>query len=58
MSAAFSPLMIEGALVLPDVSIGVVGASATRHPPDPARYLVLPGQGCAGRDLRHLQGKP
>ena len=28
MSAAFSPIMIDGALVLPDVSVGMIEASA------------------------------
>jgi hypothetical protein len=32
MSAAFSPIMIDGALVLPDVSVGMIEASATRRP--------------------------
>jgi hypothetical protein len=31
MSAAFSPIMIDGALVLPDVSVGMIEASATRN---------------------------
>ena len=30
--AAFSPIMIDGALVLPDVSVGMMEASATRRP--------------------------
>ena len=34
MSAAFSPIMIDGALVLPDVSVGMIEASATRRPVD------------------------
>jgi hypothetical protein len=34
-SAAFSPIMIEGALVLPDVSVGMIEASATRRPSMP-----------------------
>src|SRR5689334_2720609 len=29
MSAAFSPIIIDGALVLPDVSVGMIEASAT-----------------------------
>ena len=33
--AAFSPIMIEGALVLPDVSVGMIEASATRRPEMP-----------------------
>ena len=30
MRAAFSPIMIDGALVLPDVRVGMIEASATR----------------------------
>src|SRR5262249_18089230 len=33
--AAFSPIMIDGALVLPDVSVGMIEASATRRPKMP-----------------------
>src|SRR6202040_3057649 len=32
MLAAFSPIMIDGALVLPEVSVGMTEASATRKP--------------------------
>src|SRR3954451_17775770 len=35
MSAAFSPIMIDGALVFPDVSVGMIEASATRRPSMP-----------------------
>jgi hypothetical protein len=35
MSAAFSPIMIDGALVLPDVSVGMIEASAIRRPAMP-----------------------
>lgn len=33
-AAAFSPIIIDGALVLPEVSVGMVEASATRKPGD------------------------
>ena len=32
MVAAFSPIMIDGALVLPEVKVGMIEASATRNP--------------------------
>ncbi|GEM_PF-5327672 len=32
---AFSPIMIDGALVLPDVKVGMIEASATRNPSIP-----------------------
>jgi hypothetical protein len=32
MLAAFSPIMIDGALVFPEVSVGMIEASATRRP--------------------------
>src|SRR6516225_1055307 len=35
MSAAFSPIIIDGALVLPDVSVGMIEASAIRRPAMP-----------------------
>ena len=35
ISAAFSPIMMEGALVLPEVSVGMIEASATRRPSMP-----------------------
>jgi hypothetical protein len=35
MSAAFSPIMIDGALVLPDVKVGMIEASATLRPAMP-----------------------
>ena len=35
MDAAFSPIMIAGALVLPDTSIGMTEASTTRSPRTP-----------------------
>jgi len=34
-SAAFSPIMMEGALVLPEVRVGMIEASATRRPSMP-----------------------
>jgi hypothetical protein len=33
--AAFSPIMIDGAFVLPEVSVGMIEASATRSPARP-----------------------
>ncbi len=35
MRAAFSPIMIDGAFVLPDVNVGMIEASATRRPAIP-----------------------
>jgi hypothetical protein len=35
ISAAFSPIMIDGAFVFPEVSVGMIDASATRNPPIP-----------------------
>jgi hypothetical protein len=35
MSAAFSPIMIDSVLVLPDVSVGMIEAPATRRPAMP-----------------------
>lgn len=32
ISAHFSPIMMEGALVFPDVKVGMMEASATRNP--------------------------
>src|SRR5207248_4514776 len=35
VSPAFSPIIIDGALVLPDVSVGMIEASAIRRPAIP-----------------------
>ena len=38
MSAAFSPIMIVGALVLPPTSVGMTEASTTRNPSMPYTF--------------------
>ncbi len=35
ISAAFSPIMIDGAFVFPDTMFGIMDASATRNPEIP-----------------------
>jgi hypothetical protein len=46
MSAAFSPIMIDGALVLPDVSVGMIEASATRDLADQRIDLATASATC------------
>jgi hypothetical protein len=41
MSEHFSPIMMQGALVLPLVSVGMIEASATRRPSMPCTYNSL-----------------
>ena len=41
MSAHFSPIMMQGALVLPLVSVGMIEASATRRPSCRAPAVVV-----------------
>src|SRR6185369_16081450 len=38
MSAAFSPIMMVGALVLPPISVGMIEASTTRNPSTPYTF--------------------
>src|ERR1700746_3107764 len=38
MSAAFSPIMMVGALVLPPISVGMIEASTTRKPSQPCTF--------------------
>jgi len=42
MSAAFSPIIIDGALVLPDVNVGMIEASAIRGPDHAGRRPSSP----------------
>jgi hypothetical protein len=35
ISAAFSPIMIDGAFVFPPTRVGMIDASTTRRPPTP-----------------------
>ena len=52
MSAGFSAIMITGALVLPEVMVGIAEASTTRRPA--TRYTRQSGSGTVPDD----RGKP
>ena len=53
MSAAFSPIMMLGALVLPPTSVGMIEASATRSPCTPRTRLRVDYGHCI---VAHLAG--
>ena len=54
MSAAFSPIMMVGALVLPPIRVGMTEASTTRRPLDAAHAQV--GSTTACSILAHAAG--
>jgi uncharacterized SAM-binding protein YcdF (DUF218 family) len=53
-SAAFSPIMIEGALVLPPVMVGMIEASATRSPSTPRTRSIGSTTASASAPIRHV----
>ena len=55
MSAAFSPIMIVGALVLPPISVGMIEASTTRRPCDAVHLQRGSTTACGSLDA-HLAG--
>ena len=54
MRAAFSPIMIDGALVFPDVSVGMIEASATRSPEMPRTRRLSSTTAAASLPIRQV----
>jgi hypothetical protein len=52
MSAAFSPIMMVGALVLPPIRVGITEASTTRRPSSPWTFSLASTTAIASLPIR------